>query len=365
MRNAMTWAGGTDTTLQPHFAPWDWRALSDQSGQRAFANNLAANAQATKDQKAALASAGSTDAWQQQQRDAITKLTEGRAQDILNDPTMRQSTDFFGRVLSGQAVPFSQEVQRAQLNQQANATAQANAAQLRALEDAIVAQGGSLNDPSFLAKKQELMSQRQGANLDALGRMLSQAGVANYQAQAQGASALAGIRGAQNAQANAMGLAGAGYRAQDFRDTPTGGFGDNGRSFTTTSWSFPPVQPVQPTGFQGSGWAPNLGGNGLAGGPGSTWRPQPPAPTQAGQTVGINNQMGSMLHTSGTGTASPGPSQPYRPDFVPAGWVPPATQPRPGGGPIQGPQMLYNQTAQRPLADTLNAGLTTFNRRVY
>ncbi len=229
-------APGSDNTLSSHPADYDWRRLSDQTGQMAYN----ASRQSINDaQKQALAAAAgiNPDAEMKANRDRITALTEGRSTELANDPRMNQAMDFFGSVLNGSKVPFSEETQRAQLNQQANGTAAANAAQLRALEEAIVARGGSLQDPSFLAQKQEMMSSRQGQNLDALGQMLSQAGIANYNAQAQGANALAGIRSGQNNQINQMNLAGAGYRAQDFRDVPTGGGGGS----STTSWSTGPM----------------------------------------------------------------------------------------------------------------------------
>ncbi len=195
--------------------PFDFNRVSEANGR----SGMQAQAQALQQ---AMKNAGpSPEGEMAANRQRITDLTEGRADELRNDPRMNQAMDFFGSVLNGSKVPFSEETQRAQLNQRANGTAAANASQLRALEEAIVARGGSLQDPSFLAQKQEMMANRQGQNLDALGQMLSQAGIANYNAQASGANSLAGIRSGQNNQINQMGLAGAGYRAQDFRDVPT------------------------------------------------------------------------------------------------------------------------------------------------
>lgn len=260
-------APGTDRALSTGAAPWDWRTLSDQTGQMAYN----ASQQSINGARTASAMVDPNAAWQQAQRQRITDLTEGRATELANDPRMAEAMNFFGSVLNGSKLPFSEETQRAQLNQQANGTAAANAAQLRALEEAIVARGGSLNDPSFQAKKQEMMSQRQGQNLDALGRMLAQAGTANFNAQAQGATSLAGIRGAQNAQVNQMNLAGANFRGQDFRDVNTGGVDNGGWSTTTTSilGGRGSVAPAfNPTGAFGP-QAPTAPAA-LAGGPGRT-----------------------------------------------------------------------------------------------
>ncbi len=282
-------APGTDNVLSSHPAAYDWKALSDQTGQMAYN----ASKSSIDAQRRALASAAGMgpDAEMAANRQKITDLTEGRAGQLANDPRMNQAMDFFGQVLGGSKLPFSEETQRAQLNQSANGTAAANAAQLRALEEAIVARGGSLQDPSFLAQKQEMMSNRQGQNLDALGRMMAQAGTANFNAQAQGANSLAGIRSGQNNQINQMNLAGAGYRAQDFRDVPTGGVsGAGGSTFTTSMLGAPAGQApmFNPTGGF-SPQAPIAAGNvstGLAGGPGRTGYTTPtPMGTTGGHTL--------------------------------------------------------------------------------
>lgn len=232
-----SFSGTGPSILDAKAAPWDWKTASNNTGRMAMAASNASIDAQRKVLADAIAGGGSADAEMKANRQKITDLTEGRATDLQNDPRLNQAMDFFGGVVSGANVPFSQEVQHAQLNQQANATAAANAAQLRALEESIVANGGSINDPSFQAKKQELNSNRQGQNLDALGRMLSQAQVQNFNAQANGANALAGIRSGQNAQINNMNLAGANYRGMDFRDVPTGGQGGGGwgTSYTTTT----------------------------------------------------------------------------------------------------------------------------------
>ncbi len=133
-----------------------------------------------------------------------------------------------------------------------------------------------------------MMANRQGQNLDALGKMLAQAGIANFNAQAQGANSLAGIRSGQNNQINQMNLAGAGYRAQDFRDVPTGGLsGMGGSTFTTSILGGGGSQApaFNPTGAF-SPQAPASAGGGLAGGPGRTGYTTPtPMGPSGGQTL--------------------------------------------------------------------------------
>lgn len=139
----------------------------------------------------------------------IQGATHGRAGELANDPRLNQSMDFFAKVMSGGAGPFTAQSKNAMANQQASGSAAAQAAQLRALQEATIAAGGSLQDPSFQAKVQELNANRQGANMDARGRIEAQAAQANFGAQMAGAGQLAGIRGAQNAQINQMRMAGA------------------------------------------------------------------------------------------------------------------------------------------------------------
>ncbi len=230
------------SVLDAKGSPFDFRRQSQATGNRAQAsawdaNNRSAQAAALAEAQAAIG--GVDDGFQKETRDAITRLTEGRADAIGNDKYLNDANDFFGGVMSGANVPWTKEVQTAQLNQQANGTAAANGAQLRALEEAIVANGGSLQDPSFLAKKQELMANRQGANLDAMGKMMSHANLENFDARTRAARDLVSARGAQNNQVNQMGLAGAGYRAQDFRDTqrPTAGAGNGSSASSSSGWT--------------------------------------------------------------------------------------------------------------------------------
>ncbi len=149
----------------------------------------------------------------------IYAATEGRAQQLQNDPYQTSVMQYLQGVVGGHNVPFSDEVKNSILAQQGRGTADAEGAQMQALRESLGASGGSIYDPGYQSAQREAMSQRQGANLDAMGQLNAKAGLANQQAQMQGAQQLSTARNAQNAQVNQMQLAGAGYRAQTFANT--------------------------------------------------------------------------------------------------------------------------------------------------
>ncbi len=134
----------------------------------------------------------------------IKRNTEGRADELANDPRMTGALDFFGKVMGGAEGPYTEQSKGAMLTQHANASSAAQAAQMRALQDAAAASGGSMADPSFQAKAQELNAMRQGSNMDAQSGIEADAAQANFGAKMSGASNLAATRGAQNAQINQM-----------------------------------------------------------------------------------------------------------------------------------------------------------------
>ena len=152
------------------------------------------------------------EALEAQQR--IRQLTEGRAADLAKDPYQKSVMDFLQGQVSGTNVPYTDTVKNSILAQQGKGNADAEAAQMATLRDSLGASGGSIYDPGYQAAQRQAMSQRQGANLDAQGTLNAQAGLANFQAQNQGANQLSAARNAQNAQINQMNLAGADYRAK-------------------------------------------------------------------------------------------------------------------------------------------------------
>jgi hypothetical protein len=161
-------------------------------------------------------------------RKKITALTEGRADELGNDPYQKSAMDYLKGTISGQNVPYSNGVKNSILAQHGAGAASAEAAQMETLRQSLGASGGSIYDPGYQAAQREAMSQRQGSNLDAMGQLEAKAGLANQQAQAQAASALSSARAQQNAQINAMKLAGADYQAKTQVPVGAGAAGGGG-----------------------------------------------------------------------------------------------------------------------------------------
>ena len=153
----------------------------------------------------------------------IRNLTEGRATELANDPYQKSALDYMKGAVGGQNVPFNDTVKNSILAQQGAAANSAEAAQMETLRQSLGAGGGSIYDPGYQAAQRQAMSERQGSNLDAQGKLEAQAGIANQQAQAQAANSLAAARGAQNAQINQMNLAGADYNSRVTAAVPPGG----------------------------------------------------------------------------------------------------------------------------------------------
>lgn len=140
----------------------------------------------------------------QEAADLIKRDTEGRATELQKDPRLTQAMDFFGKVMDGGVMPYTQGAKSAMLSKQAGMNAAAQAAQMHALQEASAANGGSVYDPSYQAKAAELNAGRQTANANAAGDIDARAAGANFDARMAGAGQLVGARSGQNAQINAM-----------------------------------------------------------------------------------------------------------------------------------------------------------------
>ncbi len=154
-------------------------------------------------------------------RQHILANTEGRAQQIANDPRQKASMDYLQGVVGGQNVPFSDTVKSSILAQQGQGAASAEAAQMQTLRDSLAASGGSIYDPGYQAAQREAMSQRQGQDLNAQGQLESQAGIANQQAQQRGAMDLASVSNQNNQQQNQMLTQANQYRQNDVAQVPS------------------------------------------------------------------------------------------------------------------------------------------------
>ncbi len=154
-------------------------------------------------------------------RTGITHNTEGRATELANDPRMKQAMDFFSKTMAGGEGPYTDASKQAMLNKHASGSAGAQASQMKALQDATAASGGSIYDPSFAAKSQELNANRQASNIDASGKIEADAAGANFAAKASGANSLAATRSAQNAQINDMRRTAAEHQGRVTEAVPT------------------------------------------------------------------------------------------------------------------------------------------------
>ncbi len=153
----------------------------------------------------------------------IRDATFGQQQRNNSDPYQAASMDYLKGVVGGSNVPYTDSVKNSILAQHGSGAATAEAAQMESLRQSLGASGGSIYDPAYQNASREAMSQRQGSNLDAAGQLEATAGLANQQAQQQGAMQLAAARGAQTAQSNQLGLAGADHAARVFNDVPSAG----------------------------------------------------------------------------------------------------------------------------------------------
>lgn len=153
----------------------------------------------------------------------VQQLTEGRANELRSDPVNQQIIQYLQSIMGGNNVPYNDQTLNALKAQYGKGTASAEAAQMDELRNAVTAGGGSIYDPSFQAASREAMSNRQGQNLDYAGQLGAEANAANFGARQGAANQLAAVNANQNAQINNLGLAGAGYEAQRFQETPGGG----------------------------------------------------------------------------------------------------------------------------------------------
>lgn len=230
-------------------------------------------------------------------RGQVFANTEGRGQATMSDPYTQAALDRFKGVASGAVQPYDTTTKNAMLTAASNNNAAAEGSQAQMLQQQAAMNGGSVNDASSQAAMRELAANRQGQNQNALNGINQQANMANFNAANEGSQQLAGIRSNQNAQANQMYLAGAGFRAQDYatRESPGGtmstGMGMRGNQ------GYNPSPLPQLTSFQPSsmGQAPSPeqqrgGPSYYAGNGASNYNPTPPGgptadPSNAGQAT--------------------------------------------------------------------------------
>jgi hypothetical protein len=186
---------------------------------------MALNAQieALKGQKvsdAAKADADAAKATRDEDWRKILANTEGRADELRNDPAQRRVLDFLSGVTQGDTLPYDQGTLNALEAQNARSTAAQAGSMAEQLRASAALSGGNPSDPSYQAAMREIDSKRMGANLDYAGQMRPQAALQNFQARMQGANQLGAANAAQNSQINALLGQGAAYRSQHTTDIP-------------------------------------------------------------------------------------------------------------------------------------------------
>lgn len=137
---------------------------------------------------------------------------------------------WFKDVMNGKNLPFGPAQQAAQLTQQTDMNAAAEHARNGQLDANAAAGGASATDPSFQGAKAANFARRQTDNSKAAGQIASQAGSANFGAQANAAGQLNqnAMQRAQWAQQNMSGSTGMPF--SPFGSGQSGGGYGNGQS---------------------------------------------------------------------------------------------------------------------------------------
>lgn len=155
------------------------------------------------------------------EREAGFTLTEGRAEDILNDPYMSMALQAYQNAMSGG--PFTDEVMSGITGQLADQAATSEQVQRQQLLEQLAATGGSMNDPSAMAAGRDLTEQRHLGLADAQRELLIEQALSNYQAQQQAAQQLAALRQNQYSLGNPLAMQAAQMHMSSYDEPRTGG----------------------------------------------------------------------------------------------------------------------------------------------
>jgi hypothetical protein len=197
----------------------------------------------------------------------MLELTQGMADQVMDDPYYQQALNFYGDMASGENVPFTPDVVDRVYGQAADMNAAAQGNQLEQLARAAAASGGSIYDPSYGAAERAATANRQLQNQGAMRDISTQAQLANYDATVQGAQGLVGTRGQQYGQALPGYSQAAGLIGQMPTSTSYGASPQAPRYGRRTPVSQVRQQRMQPTIAQqaGMGWGSHPYGGGSAG----------------------------------------------------------------------------------------------------
>jgi hypothetical protein len=209
-------------------------------------------------------------------RQAMYGQATGRLNDLKGDPLDELISSQLSEVIGGKSSPYDDRTISALMTQATDEGADAEGAAWQDLIDQHVAAGGNPNDPSLLAERRAMLSNRQKGNQSAMNSIRQNANVANFQARqgasAQGAAFNSARNNAITGQSNYLGN----LYSRETASTEGGGGGYALPSYSTYRQQAPTWNPApyQPNYWQPQAQNPVWGqGGGLATGAAATHQP--------------------------------------------------------------------------------------------
>lgn len=150
------------------------------------------------------------------ERRSAFDLTSGRAQDILDDPRIEAAMRAYQQVLSGEGLPYSDDVVGMMEGRAADQAGAAYGAREQMARRRQAARGGSVNDASFQQTQQQALSDKQRQVQGSNREIALQAALQNFNAQQQAAASLAGTRMGQYTAGNPLASQAADYHVQSY-----------------------------------------------------------------------------------------------------------------------------------------------------
>lgn len=176
-----------------------------------------------------------------QNRQSMLDLTQGRAQDILDDSYMADALAALSGAARGENLPFSDEAIGLMQGRYGDMVASQQQAQQDRFRDQMAASGLSPTDPAAQAQMRAMDEQGAMARSGNYRDLLIQQAQQNYAAQQAAANQLMGARSQQYALGNPLAQQAAGYYAQTY---------DEPRTRVTQQYTQPVYGMPQHTGIQ-------------------------------------------------------------------------------------------------------------------
>lgn len=304
-------APGTDQTLSSKPAPWDWKALSDQTGKMAYNASMASINGAT-------AGAGGVDPAKAQSDANTAEIlgdARGRVSELRSDPVDAMVLKALQARASGASQPYDATTRNAMFTGQADMAAAAMQNQLGHLQ-------GNPSDPSYQAQVSELQGQRQQALQSARLGIDQQANLANYNAQGTALGQTGAFNQSHNAGiTDAQRYLGDSLKQQNFA-TADEIYGRQPVGPTYSSFYTSTLGGSAPTQVSSDNWAPSrtystpMSGNATAGHRVPTHASGYTTPTPLGPSGGYTLATGNTWGGQPYGGAPPAPAAPYPPKPV-------------------------------------------------